>query len=471
MTRADIAGLDAVEIARRVRARELSAREVAAAALDRIAGTEPEANAFIHVDHDGALAQAGAVDRALAAGRDPGALAGVPVSVKDLVHVHGMPTSFGSAVFAGTMAPGDAAPIARLRAAGAVIVGKTTTPEFGHKPMTDGPLFGRTLNPWNRRYTCGGSSGGAAVSVALSQVPLAVGTDGGGSIRIPASVCGVYGLKPTLGRVPHVHAADLFANNSYIGPMARTAADLRAMYRAMSGPDPRDPWSLSLPADGPPRPERLRVGHALTVGNPVVEPEVAAAFERALAALADLGAELIPLSIDLHRFEPGFRAGLESMLASRFGARLESERARWDPSFAVTLANGLARTGVEVQAASAARTTMFHLVEAALRTVDVIVTPTVAAASIPADADPHADIVIAGRNCGRIRAGWYPYTFPLNLTGHPALSMPCGRTSENLPIGLQLAGPWYAEERLIDLAEAVTGALGISHSQPIPARH
>src|SRR6056297_2207746 len=169
----DYAALDAATIARMVRDGVVSAREVTEAALSRIAATEPGANAFIHLDATGARAAAERIDAARGAGDALGPLCGVPVSVKDLVHVAGMPTSFGSAVLAGTMAPEDAVPVARLRAAGAVLLGKTTTPEFGHKPLTEGPLFGRTRNPWNPGYTCGGSSGGAAVSLAVGQVPLA----------------------------------------------------------------------------------------------------------------------------------------------------------------------------------------------------------------------------------------------------------------------------------------------------------
>lgn len=455
----DYAALDAATIARMVRDGEVSAREVTEAALSRIAATEPVANAFIHLDATGARAAAERIDAARGTGDALGPLCGVPVSVKDLVHVAGMPTSFGSAVLAGTMAPEDAVPVARLRAAGAVLVGKTTTPEFGHKPLTEGPLFGRTRNPWNPDFTCGGSSGGAAVSLALGQVPLAVGTDGGGSIRIPASACGVFGLKATLGRIPHVHAGDLFANNSFIGPMTRTAADLEAMYAAMAGPDPRDPWSTA-PA-GPAAPARpLRIGHAMTVGNAAVEPEVAGAVRRALSALEGLGHDLEEVAIDLARYEPGFRVHLETALAARAGDQLPAHEDRIDASLARTLRNGLARGGAEVQAAATARSTLFREIEALFGRIDVLVTPTLSAASLPLDTDPHGAIAIAGGAAGPIRATWYPYTFPLNLTGHPALSMPCGWTGAGLPVGLQIAARWHDEATLLRLASDLECALG-----------
>ena len=460
----DLTDLAATELAACIRARRASALEVANAALARIESTEPVVSAFIHLDAEGARAAAGDIDRRLAAGEDPGPLAGVPVSVKDLVHVAGMPTSFGSRAFAGTSAPEDAIPIARLRAAGAVIVGKTTTPEFGHKPVTAGPLFGETLNPWNRAFSSGGSSGGAAASLATRQTPLAVGTDGGGSVRIPASVCGLFGLKATLGRIPHVHASDLFANNAGIGPMARSLDDLSLMYRIMAGTAPGDPWSKAAPPD-PARIDRPRVGWALKVGNPAVEPDVAAACEAAVAALADLGAEIVPVEIDLTADEPQFRVILETLLAARAGARVRAAPQDFDPTFVRTVENGFARTGPETQNAAAARSALFRRIEKVFDAVDYLATPTLAAASVPAEIDVHANVVIDGVDCGAIRAGWYPYTFPLNLTGHPALTMPCGWDRRGLPIGLQLAGRWHDEAGLIALARKLDEALGVERRE------
>ncbi|MEJ8573606.1 amidase [Microbaculum marinum] len=465
MTDDEYVTLTAAEIAGEVAAGRVSARAVTDLALTRIEATEPEANAFILVDADGARAAAGEVDRRLAAGEPVGPLAGVPVSVKDLTHVAGMPTSFGSKAYAGTPAPADAIPVARLRAADAVIVGKTTTPEFGHKAITQSPLFGRTLNPFNRDYTSGGSSGGAGVSVAARQVPIALGTDGGGSVRIPASVCGIYGLKATLGRIPHSQAPDLFANNSYIGPMTRTLDDLRLMYSVMAGETPHDPWSKAL-GTAPAHDDFVRVGFALKVGNPAVEPDVAASVEAAARALVDLGADVRPIDVDFAGYEPQLRTILETMLASRTADRVRSTPELFDPTFVKTVENGLARSGAEVQTAATVRSDLYRLVERHLGEVDYIVTPTLAAASVPADTDTHADIVIDGVDCGRIRAGWYPYTFPFNLTGHPALTMPCGWTGDGLPIGLQIVGRWYDEDGILDLAGKLAAVLGFELKMP-----
>ena len=463
----ELSDLTATGLARRVRRREIPAVRVTEAALARIAATEPTANAFIHVDAAGARAAARDIDRRVGAGEDPGPLAGVPVSVKDLVHVAGQPTTFGTRAFAGRAAPGDAIAVARLRAAGAVLVGKTTTPEFGHKAITAGPLFGATRNPWNRAFTSGGSSGGAAASVAWRQTPLALGTDGGGSVRIPASACGIFGLKPTLGRIPHADAPDLFANNASLGPMAATLADLRLFYGVLAGETSADPWSQALPRAAPP-PRRPRIGWAVTVGNPAVEPGIAAALAAAVSALAAAGMETVPVEIDLAAAEPHFRVILETLLAARLGRRIGSRPELFDPTLTTTVRNGLARTGAEVQLAAVARSDLYRRVERLFAGIDYLLTPTLAAASVPAGTDTHADITIAGTHAGPIRAGWYPYTFPFNLTGHPALSMPAGRDGNGLPIGLQIVGRWYDEGGILALAGTLASRLGTGRRPPAP---
>lgn len=456
----ELTAMTATEIAGRVRNREIRAHTVVETLLGHIEATEPSANSFIHVDAAGALAAADAIDARLTANEDPGPLAGVPVSVKDLVHVKGMPTSFGSRAFAGEIAPEDAVPVTRLRAAGAIIVGKTTTPEFGHKPITKGQLFGETLNPWNPAYTSGGSSGGAAASVTWKQVPLAVGTDGGGSVRIPASVCGIFGLKATLGRIPHVHAPDLFANNSYIGPMARNIDDLRVMYDVMAGPTPMDPWSKTMPGLDH-MPDKFRVGWTLRVGNRVVAQDVVTATEKAIGALAGLGAEVSETDLDFVSLEPHFRVILETLLAARTGTSVAQSPDLFDKTFIRTVRNGESRTGIEVQRAAGLRTDVYRQVERFFDRCDYLVTPTLAVPSIPADTDPHADLEIAETNCGPIRAAWYPYTLPFNLTGHPALTLPIGWDRNGLPIGLQIAGRWYDEAGLLNLAGRLHAALHV----------
>jgi aspartyl-tRNA(Asn)/glutamyl-tRNA(Gln) amidotransferase subunit A len=234
MDEKDLCYTPAVELAGLIAAREISPVELTAAVLARIEALQPRLNAFITVAADSAMAEARAAEQAVIDGKPLGPLHGVPFSVKDLCNTAGVRTTFGSFGYEDNVPEADIVAVARLRAAGGIMVGKTTTPEFGHKPLTEAPLFGRTVNPWNTERTCGGSSGGAGAAVAAGMAPLAVGTDGGGSIRIPAACCGLVGVKQTLGVVPHDQTPDVFGLLAYVGPMARTVADAALMLEVMA---------------------------------------------------------------------------------------------------------------------------------------------------------------------------------------------------------------------------------------------
>src|SRR5881398_2340753 len=243
----DLAFTSAAELAALIAQRVVSPVEIVDIVLDSIERTQPTLNAFITVCADDARAAAKAAEAAVMRGDALGPLHGVPFAVKYLVNTKGVRTTFGSFALADNVPSADSPAVARLKAAGAVLVGKTTTPEFGHKCFTEAPLFGRTANPWDLSRTCGGSSGGAAAAVAAGLAPIGIGTDGGGSSRIPAACCGVVGFKETLGLVPHDLTPDGFGNQSHITPMTRTVMDTALMLQAMAGPDPRDPHSLGLP--------------------------------------------------------------------------------------------------------------------------------------------------------------------------------------------------------------------------------
>src|SRR5579863_3172653 len=244
----DLAFTPAAELAALIARRALSPVELVEATLARVERAQPALNAFITVAAAPARAAARAAESAVMRGDAAGPLFGVPFSAKDLVNTAGVRTTFGSVVFADNVPAADSVAVARLKRAGAILIGKTTTPEFGHKCFTEAPLFGRTANPWDRSRTCGGSSGGAAAAVAAGLGPLAIGTDGGGSSRIPAACCGVVGFKQTLGLVPHDLTPDGFGNQSHITPLTRTVQDAALMLAAMAGPDPCDPHSLGLAA-------------------------------------------------------------------------------------------------------------------------------------------------------------------------------------------------------------------------------
>src|SRR5262245_10631477 len=257
-------------------------------------------------------------------GASLGPLHGVPFSVKDLLLTKGVRTTMGSAIFADQVPTEDAVSVRRLCEAGAILIGKTTTPEFGHKPLTDSPLFGATRNPWDLSRTAGGSSGGAAAAVATGQAPLALGTDGGGSVRLPAACCGIVGLKPTLGRVPHVHQADLFSTTSYIGPMTRSVAEAAALFDAIVGFDGGDPYSRPEPLDDPRDVEvrGRRIAWLPRVGNRIVDPDVLAVCEAAVRHLESRGAVIETLAEDVTPGEQAFLTFFQGGLAARVGPHM-----------------------------------------------------------------------------------------------------------------------------------------------------
>ena len=459
----NIVDLTAVELAGSIRAREVSAVEAVDAVLLQIE-RHGHLNAFVTIATDRARAEARRADEALARGEEIGPLHGLPFSVKDLTDTEGVRTTYGSRLYGENVPPADAVAVARARNAGAILVGKTTTPEFGHKPLTEGPLFGRTLNPWRQDVTCGGSSGGAAVALAARMGPLALGTDGGGSIRIPAACNGVVGLKATLGVVPNLQVPDLFGANSYVGPMARTVADVRLLFDTIAGPDSRDSYGQAHAA--PKTVKGRRIGWLPRCGN-AVDPEVERITQAAVEAAMDFGFVIETIDIDFVALEEAFLVILRSALAGRLGDAADRNPDLFDPTLLATIEAGRAYRATDLVAAQAARSAYFRRLQDLFQRVDVIASPTLAAPPLPASTDPLGPTTIAGRTFSGVRGGWYPYTYPFNLTGHPALSLPCGLTAGGLPLRLQLAVRWHEDRNLLDLAERFEGAIGFTARPPL----
>ena len=446
---------DALTLARQIRTKAISPVAVVDAVLRRIEALQPTVNAFITVTADEAREAARRAEATLMSGGAVGPLHGVPFSVKDLLFTEGIRSTMGSVIFADQVPAEDAVPVRRLREAGAILTGKTTTPEFGHKPLTDSPLFGATRNPWDLSRTAGGSSGGAAAAVATGQGPLALGTDGGGSIRIPAACCGVVGLKPTLGRVPHVHQADLFSSTSYIGPMARSVAEVAACLDVIVGFDPADPHSRPEPLDDPRRVgvRGLRLGWLPRVGNRLVDGEVLASCEAAVRHLEGGGAHVDTVDENFAALEEAFLVVLQGGLAARIGPHMAKFGDKVSPSLRQTIEGGARWSATDWATALGQRTTLYRRVHALFQRFDFLVSPTLARPALAVDHDPFEPISIQGETAGSIRGAWYPYMWPFNLSGHPAVSLPCGWSSDGLPIGLQIVGPWYADRRVLALAE------------------
>lgn len=456
-----IADLSATELSTAIRQRRISPVEAVDAALARI-DERRELNAFMAICADRARAEAKAAEAGVMAGGSLPPLHGIPFSVKDLTNTEGVATTQGSALFAGQVPSADAAAVARMRAAGAILIGKTTTPEFGHKPFTEGPFFGRTLNPHNENFTCGGSSGGAAVAVATGMAPIALGSDGGGSIRIPAACCGVVGLKATLGAIPNLQAPDLFGANSYVGPIARDITDTMLMFDVLAGPDSRDPYGQvdAFPRRSLHEGERPRVALLMRCGN-ILDPEVEAAIDRAMKHAEALGMIVEPIELDLVSLEPHFLVFLRSLLLARLGKHAANFPEKLDPTLLATIEAGRGYSAADLCAAQFARTDCFAKVQTILSKFDLIASPTLSAPALPVGLDPLGSITIAGQDAGTIRGAWYPYTFPFNLTGHPALSLSCGMTTLGLPVGLQLVARWHEEHYLLGLARKLEGALNV----------
>lgn len=443
----EIIDMTAVELAAAIRSKAVTPVDAIRAALDRIhAGRS--LNAFITVTTDQAMQAAREAEAAVMRNDDLPPLHGVPYSVKDLTATAGVRTTMGSAIFAENVPKEDAVSVARAKRAGAILIGKTTTPEFGHKQLTEAPIFGLTLNPVDRSVTCGASSGGAAVAVATGMGQIALGTDGGGSIRIPAACCGVVGFKATLGAIPHLQVPDLFAANSFTGPLARDMADTRLFFDALNGPDRLDPYGQGTPRQISERSSLtgLRVGWMPRCGNRLLDREVEAATTQAVRRMEAAGAVVELVELDFVGLEPHFLVMLESGVASRVAPYLDRFRDKLDPHLVETIGAGLRHGAVALQNAGVARSAMFRALQTLLSRCDVIVSPVLTCPPPPLDTSlPDGPVLVDGELSGPIRGGMYPYTFPYNLTGHPALALPCGRTINGLPIGLQIVGRWHED--------------------------
>ena len=454
----DITRLSATELIGLYRRGELSPVEATRAVLDRIDAVNARTNAYCLVRGDEALASASASERRWRAGQPAGLVDGVPVSIKDLLLTDGWPTRRGSLTIdeAGPWTV-DAPAVARLREHGAVLVGKTTTPEFGWKGVTDSPLTGVTRNPWDPARTPGGSSGGSAAAVASGLAPLSVGTDGAGSIRIPASFCGIVGLKPTQGRVP-VYPPSTFGTLSHVGPMARTVADAALLLDVIGAPDIRD--SLALDRQPPVSAQldvaRLagrRVAYSPALGYAAVDPEVEAAVRAAVSALEAHGA-LVSLA------DPGFASPrpafdvLWNAGAARVVADIpEDRRDLIDPGLAEAAEAGRRYSAIEYLQALRERSELGIAMGAFHQTYDLLVTPTEPIAAFAAGAE------VPEGSAGRGWPSWTPFTYPFNMTHQPAATVPCGFSAAGLPIGVQVVGPRHADALVLSACAAIESAL------------
>ncbi|MFN0096874.1 MAG: amidase [Dehalococcoidia bacterium] len=430
--------------------------------LAAIAAKNGALNAFVYLNPEAAREQARGIDARVANGEDPGPLAGVPIGVKDLEDVGGWPTTNGSRAYKENVAGRDSVQVARLRAAGAVIVGKTNTPEFGYKGYTENQLFGPTRNPWNPALTPGGSSGGSAAAVAAGMTPLATSSDGGGSIRIPAAFCGIYGLKPTNGRIPYGDATyPHWATHGTRGPVSRDVRDAARYLDVVAGPHPGDLHALDAPAGGYEAavlrgaPRVRRVAWSRDLGYAAVDPEVQAVARAGAEVLAAaVGAELVEANPGFDNPMPTwFTLGAPGDVA--MVARLsDAQRALLEPGFLRFVEGAKGITAAQYAEALQERHILNILMKDFFEEYDLLLTPTVAAKPFVAEGPPPT--VIGGREAGA--GGFIPFTFPFNVTGHPGASLPAGFDSGGMPVGLQVVGPRFADGLVLQVSAAFEAA-------------
>lgn len=459
--------LGALELAALIRERKVSPVEVTEALLARIERLNPLLNAFCLVAHESARAAAREAEIAVMKGEPIGPLCGVPVSVKDVLPTRGLVTTAGSRLFAGEVPAEDAVPVGRLRAAGAVILGKTNTSEFGHKAVTDNPLFGPTRNPWRPSLTPGGSSGGTAAAVASGQGPIGLGTDGGGSVRIPAAFCGVFGFKPSWGRVPNHPGFPGWERFSQTGPITRSVRDAAALLHVIAGGDDRDPDSLPGSAEEyraacDDDVKGLHVAWSPDLGYARVEPEVLRLCEEAAAQFESLGCHVEVVNPGWESPEAAFGTMVAAQFHAAWGDRLPAAESLLDPTLVNFLRRGGGITARQYFDAQRWARAFWLEVHAFLERFDLLLTPTVAVTPFTAAGPPPRDV--AGEPVSVL--GWMPFTYPFNLTGQPAASIPVGLAAGGLPVGLQIVGRRHADRVVLAAAAAYEAACSWADRRP-----
>ena len=450
--------VSAVELATQVRSGQRRPMSIVGECVERIESSQATLNAYVTVCKDDALRHASRVESL-----SPSLpLRGVPFSVKDNIETVGVRTTFGSKTLADNMLSVESVAVRRLRAAGGVLVGKTTLPEFASTVLSESPLTGVTRNPWNLDYTPGGSSSGAAAAVAAGLEPIALTTDAGASTRLPASICGVLGMKPSIGLIPYEQFPDGFGNFIHMGLITRTVADLALALDCVSGEDANDPQSIGVPAtrslaalQTPFNLNGQRIGWRPLLGNKALDDEVRGLCEATLNKLALQGASVEAFDGPWESAGATWRVLQQMNWYGRFGVPDDPAAKMMDPGFVAGVRAGAVTSGVELNAAIYKRTAFFRLVQAWFQQFDWVATPVTTLPAVPIGSRGDTPIMINGHPAGELRMVWAPYLNVLNLSGHPGLSVPAGFTRAGLPVGVQLIGRLYSDADLLRLARVI----------------
>lgn len=463
----ELCWLSAEELARRIRDKEVSPVEVVDAVLAQIDRVDPKVNAVITRVDEAARHHAREAEQAVMRGEELGPLHGVPITVKDLHLTQGVRTTLGSRLYENFVPDWDQPIVERLKKAGCIILGKTNVPEFGLIPLTGNSIFGYSNNPWKLQHNTGGSSGGSAAAVACGMGPIATASDGGGSIRVPAAFCGVFGIKPHMGRIPGVHFPRGWESLSHNGPITRSVRDAALMLDATSGPHPLDRWSLP-PAERKFRDactgdaSGLRLAWSARLGGVPVEPEVASICEKAAHRFEELGCRVEAVELDL----PDLSRAHQTIVICETATGMQPRLAEWekviDPSIAKITSSFERYAFDDLVRAHWAREEYWEKISPLFEEFDALLTPVT---SITA---PENGVLgpseIDGQKCGRL--AWLGFCIPFNMTWQPAASLPVGFDSGGLPVGLQVVGRRFDEWTVLQLASAFEDALGWADRRP-----
>lgn len=469
MASQDLCWLSATELARAIKRKKVSPVEVTRAVVAQIEKLNSTLNAFVLITAEQALKDARAAERALMRKNVTlGPLHGVPFSTKDVVATKGLPTTFGSRLFSDNVTDEDAPIVARLRAAGAIQIGKTNTPTLGWLGSTHNLLFGPTRNPWNIALTPGGSSGGAAAAIATGMGPLAIGTDAGGSIRIPASFSGIYGIKPSFGRIPMYRPSPAWSI-AHVGPMTRTVADAALMLTVCSGPDARDQYSL--PAEKnmdyvkalKGSLKGVRVAWAADLGfTKALDPEVRTICERAAKRFREFGCRVEEITPNWPSPQGPWEIMFGASLATRLASYVPERAADLEPGLVEIINSALTWPATHYVQAWFDRLAWNLHVQQLFEKYTLLLTPTLPCQPFAAELDNPPEI--ASITIGRY--DWLPFTFPFNLTGNPAASVPCGFTKDELPVGLQIVGRRFDDATVLQASAAFEAAYPWAERKP-----
>ena len=462
MSASELCTSSARDLAQLIRTRKVSTEEVMRAHLERIDRINPRVNAIVTLIADRALERARAADVTLASGTTPGPLFGLPIAHKDLVETKGVRTTKGSPLFRNWVPDRDALIVERLKRAGAISIGKTNTPEFGAGSQTYNEVFGATLNPYDLSRTCGGSSGGAAVALACGMIPLADGSDTGGSLRNPASFCNVVGFRPSPGRVPVWPRALGWSSLSVQGPMARNVGDVALMLSVMAGPDPRSPIAIREPGDIFAQPlERdfrgVRVAWSRDLGGLPVDPRVSVALEAQRHVFEALGCVVEEVEFDFGPADEIFKVLRAWQFEQSYGELIADHRDQIKDTIVRNTEEGAKLTGPQLARAQAERTELFQRLRAFMESYPFLLLPV--SQVPPFDVTERYVTEIDGVAMTSY-IDWMKSCYYVSITGHPAISVPAGLTAEGLPIGLQIVGRHQDDLGVLQLAHAFEQATG-----------